>query len=345
MRGIGTDLSNAKPDDRYGERGIALPFVAISMVVLLGIASITIDIGNGYRTRRALIAATDSSALAAAQDYAIDLDGCSLSAGPYLSANDADAAHSCTPHFITSDQGYVVVEATTNVQTWFAGVIGQGDYNAGSVTAAVWGPPMAVTGLRPIGLCFEGSTALQDIVNNPPPTNTVLRIDYDKDQPDDCGGGMTPGNWGTVDFDGGSNSNNDTKDWVVNGYPGEVYFSNHVVFSCSGEAHCYEGDTGALAGIRNQLNGLRNSGIFFTLPVFNFIENPGANADMHLMGVLRVQLLSFKVNGNPGGRYFEFLVEPGLITGTCCGPGEGAGDNKVIAICAVDPNAYLACEP
>ena len=344
MRGLVARSGKEPGTDRYGERGIALPFVALSLVVLLGMASITIDIGNGYRTRRALIAATDSSALAAAQDFAVDDDGC-LVAKQYLLANDADGT--CNGYPTTREgQGYVVVEATANVQTWFAGIIGQGDYDAGALTAAVWGPPLAVTGLRPIGLCFEGSAALQDIVNNPPPTNTVLRIDYDKDHPDDCFGSETPGNWGVTDFNVGGNH---FKEWVKNGYPGEVEFANHTVTSCAGEeAHCYGSDPGNPTGAQNELNGLRNSGVFFTVPVFNFVDEssgPGNNFEMHFMGVLRVQLLSFKVNGNPGGRYFEFLVEPGLITGTCCGPGGGAGDNKVIAICAVDPNAYLACEP
>lgn len=345
MRGLATTPERSRPCmARPGERGLALPFVAISMVVLLGMASLTIDIGNGWRTRRGLIAATDASALAAAQDYASDLEGCDLSAGPFLLANDAAASYTCSPTFLTSDQGFVVVEASTNVQTWFAGVIGRGDYDVASVTAAAWGPPLAVTGLRPIGLCLNGSAVLQDIFNNPPATNTVVRVEYDKDHPDDCGGEMTPGNWGTIDFDGGANSNADTKDWVANGYPGEVQVDNHIVTSCAGEAHCYEGDTGALAGVTNELNGLRSSGAFFTIPVFNFVENPGGNAEFHLVGVLRTRLLAFKTNGQPEGRFFELLVEPGLITGTCCGSGGAAGGNRVIVICAVDRNAYLGCD-
>ncbi len=115
--------------------------------------------------------------------------------------------------------------------------------------------------------------------------------------------------------------------------------------SCAGEPHCYEGDTGALAGIAGELAQLRTSGIYFTLPVFNYIENPGANASMHLMGVVRVRLIDYRVNGPERSRFFEFLVEPGLITGTCCGGGGGAAGNKVIALCGVDPNEFGACAP
>ncbi|MDH3680473.1 MAG: pilus assembly protein TadG-related protein [Acidimicrobiia bacterium] len=335
-----TSLPNAD------ERGVTLPMVALSMVVLLGMASLVIDLGNGWRTRRALIAATDAAALAAAQDFVNDTNGCTSTAGSYLTSNESTSVLvSCVPFAYSADHGRVTVTADQNVDTWFAAVIGEGDYDAQSVTTAVWGPPAGVTGLRPIGLCVEGSAALRDVIDNPPATETLIRIDYDKDQPDACGGASVPGNWGTIDFDGGSNSNNDTKDWVANGYPGEVQFGNHPVTSCAGESHCYEGDTGALAGINAELNGLQNSGIYFTLPVFNFVENPGANAEFHLMGVVRVRLIDYQVNGNPNNRFFELLVKPGLITGTCCGGPGGAGGNKVIALCGVDPNAFGACAP
>ena len=328
------------------DRGFSIAFVAINLVVLLGMAALVIDLGNGWRTRRALIPATDAAALAAAQDYVNGDDGCALSAGTYLTNNEANAGLvSCTPFLYNADQGRVSVTGTHNVDTWFAPVIGLGDYPVDSVSTAVWGPPATVTCLRPIGLCIEGSAALASVINNPPASETLIRIDYSKDQPDACGGASIPGNWGTVDFDGGANSNADTKDWVLNGYPGEVSFANHPVTSCAGEPHCYEGDTGALAGIGNELNQLQSSGIYFTLPVFNFIENPGANASMHLMGVVRVRLIDFRVNGPQHNRYFDLLVKPGLITGTCCGGGSGAAGNKVIALCGVDPNEFGACAP
>ncbi len=340
MRGL-----NLGPRLRTDERGVSLPLVAISMVALVGMASLVVDLGNGWRTRRALIPATDAAALAAAQDYVNDVDGCAVSAGTYLVDNAPTATLvSCVPFAYNADHGRVTVTATDNVDTWLAGVIGRGDYPTQSVTTAVWGPPLTVTGLRPIGLCFDGSADLQDLVNNPPATETLLRINYNKDQPNACGGSI-PGNWGVVDFDGGANSNADTKDWVLNGYPGQVSFANHPVTDCDGEPHCYDGDTGALAGIGNELDDLKDSGIYFTLPVFNFAENPGANAEFHLMGVIKVRLVDFRVNGPEAARYFEFLVKPGLITGTCCGGGSGSSGNKVIALCGVDPNAYAACAP
>jgi len=331
---------------RRRERGVALPMVALCMVMIMGMAALVIDLGNGWRTRRALIPATDAAALAAAQDYATGGNGCAGTAGTYLTANEPAAGLvSCTRFNYSASQGRVTVTGTEAVDTWFAPVIGLGDYNVRSVTSAVWGPPATVTGLRPIGLCYGGSAALQAIINSPPATPTLVRINYAKDQPTACGGATIPGNWGTVDFDGGANSNADTQSWVLNGYPGQVAFGNHSVTSCGGEAHCYEGDTGALSGIQSQLNTLKTTGIYFTLPVFNFASNPGANAEFHLMGVVRARLVDFRVTGPEAGRYFDLMISPGLVTGTCCGSPGGTTGTKVIAICGVDPANFQACEP
>ncbi len=326
--------------------------VALSMIAIMAVAALTVDIGNGYRIRRSLIPATDAGALAAAQDFAdftSPSNGCTNgTAQNYVLQNEpaTDVPVSCN-HVLYSggEQGRVTVTATHIVQTWFASVIGSGDYHVHSTSTAVWGPPASVTGLRPIGLCIDGSAALENVLLNPPTTETVIRVNYNKDQPDDCGGTNIPGNWGTVDFDGGANSNADTKDWIRNGYPDPVEFGNHPVTSCTGEPHCYQGDTGALAGINAELNYLKNSGIYFTLPVFNYAEDPGGNALMHLMGVIRVRLVDFRVNGAEASRFFELSVKPGLITGTCCGSGSGSGGNKVITICGVDPGQFAACDP
>ncbi len=326
------------------DSGISMPLVAMAMTMMLGMSALVIDLGNGWRTRRAIIPATDAAALAAAQDYVNGIDGCAAVATTYLVNNEAAATlDGCTKVDYSSDRGRVTVTASHNVETWFAPVLGIGDYTVSSASTATWGPPLAATGLRPIGLCLDGSAVLQAAIASA--TASTITITYDKDQPNTCGGGTIPGNWGTIDFDGGANSNSDTKDWINNGYPDSVFFDNHPVTSCVSEPHCYEGDTGAIAGIQGELTALMNSGVFFSLPVFNFAENPGGNAQFHLAGVVRVQLVDFKVNGAEANRFFTFNIEPGLITGVCCDGGGGASGVKVIALCGVDPNQFAACDP
>ena len=177
--------------------------VALSMIVIMGAAALTIDLGNGWRTRRALIPATDAGALAAAQDFADftnPQNGCTNgTAQSFVVQNEAnvDTPISCTPFIYPSgDQGRVTVTATHNVSTWFIGVASggtQGDYTVTSTSTAVWGPPATVTGLRPIGLCIDGSADLENIILNPPTSETVITINYSKDQPDDLRWHQYPG--------------------------------------------------------------------------------------------------------------------------------------------------------
>ena len=332
------------------ERGFSLVYLTIWLVVIMGAASLVIDLGNGWRTRRALIPATDSAALAAAQEYAYGRDGCAGMDDSYLSQNESTASvTACTPNVSGSRVGWVSVSGTQNVDTWFAPILGFGDYPADSTSIAAIGPPSTVTGLRPIGLCFEGNVDLQNLILNPPAGPTLLTIPYDKDQPSDCGSGASNGNWGIVDFDGTPTSNPETADWMRNGYDGEVSFANHTVSTCVGEPHCYPGGPGAdftSGPVRSAMDWLILNDVWFTIPVFNFHDDPsGANERFHMMGVLRVQLEAYSVTGNPPPNtdFFQFLVEPGLITGTCCGGGGESSGNRVIALCGVDPNATAAC--
>ncbi len=325
------------------DEGAAIVMVAASMVVIMGMAALVIDLGNGWRTRRALIPATDAAALAAAQAYVDGETGCNL-APDYLTFNEGAAILiSCDKVDIDTDRGRVTVTASHPVETWFASAIGLGDYDVQSVSTAAWAPPGAVYGLRPIGLCLAGSSALQNFINNPPPTAQDLTIYYNKDQPDACGDDtFVPGNWGSIDFTGVGNN---FKDWVEFGYDGLVGFEYHTVTDCDDD-HCYIGDTGALPGAKNELDDLRDSQQYFTLPVFNYVNDlPGNNAKFHIAAILRVRLMSYKLTGKPSTHFFKLRVKPGLVDGPCCAGGGGGGNagNKVIAICEVGNGDFSAC--
>ncbi len=391
MRGM-SRIGTAGPGGRRSERGIALSIVALAMVAILGIAALVVDIGHGYRTRRALIPATDAAALAAAQTYVAGGAGCPDTASAYLAANESAATMTvCDPGTSTATRGRVTVTATDNVETWFAPVLGQGDYTVSSTSTVQWGPPSGATGLRPIGLCYNATSALRDLVDGTGAayggTPVTVTIPYVKSSPELCGSAV-PGNWGFVDFSGTASNTNDQGEIVRNGYDGLVQFANDMTGptkSCTGEPHCYLGDPGALAGLAQALTYLQGLDIWFTVPVYDYAEAAGSRARFHLMGVLRVKIVRFDVTGSQGGGggggsgggssgggsgggkpnnsgggggggsgggggggnnnspYFELLVQPGLITGTCCGTTVGTGNNRVLAICAVDPSATGSC--
>jgi hypothetical protein len=338
------------------DRGAIAITVALSLVALLGAAAIAVDLGYVWSQRRNMVTATDAAALAAARDYAFDGVGCPATATDYLDRNHASAQLvDCTADG-SSQFGFVTVNALTDVEYFFARVFGHTDGAVESSTSVKWGVPYAVTGLRPFGLCGalpDGETPtgwlaeLFDWIADPT-SPQVIRIPYGKDDnPEACNGDDdVPGNWGMIDFDGGANSNNDTKDWVEFGYDGLVN-AGTIGENCTTEAWaCYEGDTGAFS---NSLGSELDSLIpdeEFAIPLFDFVEGNGANAQFHLIAFAKVKLVDYKANGSADSRWLEFEFRPGLITGECCveTPSVDTGI-RATAICAVDPDDLSQCQP
>ena len=86
-----------------------------------------------------------------------------------------------------------------------------------------------------------------------------------------------PRHWGIIDFAESNNGQPTINDWIENGYPDEVYWDPHSVTSCPiGEQHCYDGNPGSINNsYATSLNVLKDSGIYFTLPIFNYAEDTG----------------------------------------------------------------------
>lgn len=333
---------NRLPSD---ERGATVVITAICMTALCAVGALAVDLGNAWQTRRHAITASDAAALAAAQSYVSGGIGCDTVAPDYVARNAPAATMvSCTA--TTGGSGSVTVEVEQQASYILAPVFGITSHDVSSSTTVRWGSPVSVSGLRPFGLCMEGSNEVSAWYANPT-TDLDVTIPYGKDDnADACNfGDDVPGNWGMVDFDGGANSNTDTKDWVANGYDGPVS-AGPVTGDCTVVTDaCYEGDTGAFSSsIRSELQDLVDSGETFTIPLFNRADGTGSNALLHLVGFAKVTLLDFDTGGNQADRYLRLLFQPGLVTGRCCGDASGIDTGlKVIEICAVDPDDTSGC--
>lgn len=319
------------------ERGAVAVIVAICAVVLFGFGAYAIDAGNLWQTRRNMVTATDASALAAASDYAVGSDGCSSTAASTLAANRADAAvDTCASGTGSApDSGHVTVRATTTVDYLFAGVLGLTDADIHSTTTAEWGLPSGARGLRPFGLCIDANQQFTSWLNLPAgPTGTsgVIRITYGKAQPLACG--TAPGNWGVLDFNGGSNPQGETNEWAENGYPDLVSIGAQV-----------PGNTGSFnTPLTSALDYLVASGEEFALPVFDAVANPGSNASFHIVAFVNVKLVGFRLQGNQASRYMDLVFSSGVLEGTCCGNGLDTGA-RVLRICDVDTLSPNTSDP
>lgn len=308
----------ARPTD---ERGAVAVILVVMIVVLLGSAALALDLGQHWAARRHIVTATDASALAAAREFAFGGDGCTSVAAGYVVANYAGADLDSCASAGTEFDGTVTVAASNTLDLLFAPVLGFESDSVDSSTTARYGAPSGVRGLRPFGLCLDA--AVFDAWTDRTSGFGPIRITYGKSHPSDCGS-RTPGNWGILDFDGGSVSNADTADWVLNGYPGTVSAPSWI-----------GGSPGAFS---NSLPLGSILGDTFPLPLFDDTGGSGANAQFHVVGFVNVTLHGFRATGAQANRYLEVSFVTGILQGTCCGVPETDTGVRVVGICAVDPD-------
>lgn len=305
---------------------MAAALVAVGSVALLGISALAIDIGNAWQTRREMVTSTDAAALAATQDFITGTNGCLTTAPDYVNRNNGFATMTGCSHTIrtASTPGRVTVDAQTTVDFFFAPVLGINSTTVNSSTTVNYDSAARIDGgLRPYGLCT-------DIVTNlgaTPGDGIVYRIFYGKDaQPNACNSNdNVPGNWGILDFDGGSNPCPDIQDWTEFGYPGSVEIGDWV-----------EGDPGSFSPcVATELQHLVDNVDSFGLPIFGpYNDGGGGNAEFQIVDFRLVRLHGFETNGPQEDRYLDIEFLDGVVQGGQGGP-TGSGAN-VIGICAVD---------
>ena len=135
---------------RRDDEGASIVLVAVSLVLLLGVAAIVIDVGNLTWERRMLQNSADAAALAVAQDCAVgDCGEYANTATEYALENNRRGAHveELDPDPLAPADGEVNVTASTGdaagasgmIAHWFAAMIGHDEGLARAAAAAEWG--------------------------------------------------------------------------------------------------------------------------------------------------------------------------------------------------------------
>lgn len=173
------------------ERGVTVPFIALSLVSLLTFAGLVLDGGNAYATRRQMQNAADAASLAGAvqldeeregttPDYSNVLDAVVTSLGQ----NDADTSNfecrfvdetgadmgacpSAPTSTIDPDVAGVEVRASSTKDTVFMRVVGRPDFTASASAAATRQVLIAIDPIyTPFMLCARQSDPdLPDVLN------------------------------------------------------------------------------------------------------------------------------------------------------------------------------------
>lgn len=142
------------------EDGASVVIVSLMLVLLFGAAALAVDGGQLYVARRAMVTSTDSAALAEAGALALQEGAssvaptnCTGEGDPLFTTNGGENG-ACSIKY-SGIYPYVEYEGTRTVDFTFAPVMGVTASDVYSSTAAAWGPPTAVQGLRPIAMCIH----------------------------------------------------------------------------------------------------------------------------------------------------------------------------------------------
>jgi len=322
------------PRLRRDEGGAVLVIVALSLVVLLGMLALVVDLGRAVAIRRAMVNASDSAALAAAQKCAQGLGSGQAQAAATVTAkmNDGSAI------LVSFDPGpecdslqalglkLVTVRYTTTVDYFVAPILGIDSQAVTTQATAQWGP---VASARPVPFvaqqgAFQGPC---EIPNVAPGVKCPLWFDND-DFGSSTFGTLNLNMW---DVPLGTNCSNkeegaNTHYADVGGYDGQVPL--HPVnypaptWVCAG--------TGDAQGIFLVLNE-HQIGKILAFPVTDGCTRQGGHCDLfNVVGFARLQFDGvFKKNEAPP----ECGTPPSNASSHCMlttWVGGGFGDGGVI---------------
>lgn len=289
------------------DSGAVAILVAILMTVLMVMGAFALDIGNAYAQGRQISVAMDAAALSAAAKVgqAMPINTACTSAvlanigAQSIAQAEADAintknrknglAEPVQSVSVTCQDGGKAVQVTVGnsrgVPTALAGVIGVDSIRPAADASARYVKRTVGGGLRPWAVC---STTLTQAQQNPGTTYwTALGNWNTKDSVGICGT-SAPGNWGSVDFDGGSNSAGDLADWTLNGYPGPVTIPDPYLPADPGTTNS--------SALRAAFQSLVNQVVLF--PAVDGISGSGQNAVFDAVGVGTVKVCGVVYQGN-----------------------------------------------
>jgi hypothetical protein len=234
------------------------------LVVLMGCAALTLDVGSWFREQRQAQATADAAALAGAQALPTNPTAGVNLAQQYADANGggvAGADITLRTDFEPNDT--VTVNVKRTAPSFFASVLSFGNVTVRAKASARAGTPSQVWGAAPIVV-----NKLHPMLSGPgcPCFHNETTLPLGKDG--------APGAFGMVDLanDGGNAGNSTLADWISNGFDGYLPLGS------------YDSDPGA------KFNGASLSAIDSRIgsellfPVYDTLGGTGSTAQYNVIG-------------------------------------------------------------
>ena len=297
---------------------------AVAVLPMLAMAAVIADVGMVHAKRQELQTGVEAAAIAGAAKLAAGSSPC-VGYDSIINAN-VSSFESLSTHCSTSGTAahdVVTVAAEASTALTFSQLIGRSEASITSTASVKVGPSRSAIGLRPIAICAD-HPALQEWISSGMTSTATYRIFVESDGMT-CGGDV-PGNWSMIDFDGGSNSNSELQDRIVNGYQSKIVLPTTL-----------NGDPG-IPTPSVDIDTLIGSTI--TIPVFSEARSNGAGSEYDLDGFTSIEIVDVVLTGAASQRHIDVrfttqTLGEGLAGGVATGYGsqsfqicslEGTGD-------------------
>ena len=281
---------------RKSESGQAFVLMALSRVVIMGMAALVVDVGNWYHTKRRLQATADAAALAGAQLLPKDSAGAQAMALSYANKNGGDVAGAdiaVTSTAVADDT--IGVRARKTDAGVFGSVLGIASADISARAKARVGPPLKARYVAPMVVFCDHPLIHNCNGDSTPDFGSDTTMDYDP-----MG---APGAFGMLNLDGGNGTpgSSDEADWILHGFNKYLGLGD------------YRSDPGAKfssSNIQDALEARKGSVLLF--PVYRQLDGQGQNAAYEIIGWIGFHLTSYEVHGNNStlhGYFTEFIAQ------------------------------------
>jgi len=287
---------------RRDERGQAIVLMTLSLVVIMGMATLVLDVGSWYHTKRRLQGTADAAALAGAQLLPNDSSGAQSQALAYANKNGGDVAGgNITVSSTVLSNDTISVRARKTDPGIFSSIFGIASADIDSRAKARVGPPTRARYVAPMVVDCEHPLIHNCDGDSMPDFGVNTTMDYDP-----MG---APGAYGMLNLEGGNGTpgSSDEAGWILHGFDKYLGLGN------------YKSDPGAKFSSNNIQDALEaRRGTVLLFPVFKVLSGTGQNAIYEIIGWIGFHLTTFEVHGNNAtlhGYFTEFIAQ-GILAST-----------------------------
>lgn len=303
---------------RRDEGAIAL-VAALMLLPISMLLALVLDSGRVWVERHRLQDGVEVAALKAAHTWANGGAPCDASSLSVLNADGASPSSVQCSSTGTRTAGTLKVAATDRSPLAFGALLGRSSAGIAASTTARISGASRVSGLWPFALCVD-NPAVSAWIASGFTSSTSTRITFEAPS-NTCRGSVT-GNWSVLDFNGGSVSNVETQDWVLNGYSGTVSVGDVV-----------QGTPGA-PSTSLQMSSMIGKSVF--LPLYTNPRYNGSNAVYTMAGFAQVKVIGVQFSGAAAQRSLTIQFQRGFATGSVGGNGAPDFGLVSVSVCSID---------